>query len=120
MFESKARLIRQPLRQFLCRHRITLHHLLHLHHNHPILPYVYCLGHTTRGRLLELGELIVQNVGLVQELGCELFVRERRKQGDLTGVIGVVHPAKQLLRRYHSRGLGRNVASNFMQATPIC
>ena len=55
--------------------------------------------------LAELGKLIDQDVELVKELGWKGFVKRRRGRGDLTEMIGVNHPARNLLRGYAMRGV---------------
>ena len=42
---------------------------------------------------------------MVEKLGWEGFVKERRGRGDMTEMKGVHHPARRLLRGYALRGV---------------
>ena len=52
----------------------------------------------------ELGEYIVRDVKLLQQLGWRRFIRQRRPVSDFASLDNVQHPAKRLLNFYKHRG----------------
>ena len=52
----------------------------------------------------ELGEYIVRDVKLLQQLGWRRFIQQRRPVSDFASLDNVYHPAKRLLHFYKHRG----------------
>lgn len=52
----------------------------------------------------ELGKYVERDLALLQKLGWQEFVRQRRGLGDFTSLDRLRHPARRLLRHYKYRG----------------
>ena len=52
----------------------------------------------------DIGEFIVRDVKLLNQLGWQGFVNHRRPMGDFTSLTNVLHPARRLLHFYKHRG----------------